>query len=321
MLSKLLAIAKNTFTESIRQPVFAIIIIFALILLILGPSLTMYTMSEDNKLLREIGLSTIFISGLFISIFTACSAVTEEIDTKTVTTVLVKPVNRYIFIIGKFLGITAAVFLAHYLLTMFHLLAVRHGVLETASTPTDWTVITFGGIAIIVAIIISAFLNFFYDWKFTSTAIVILTVLTTFAIAILSFIDINWNFNPAQNNFHIFDIYASLLLFQAVAILIVIAVMFSTRFNVVITLSSCIGIFLLGLINDYFFGKAAQTELWAKIARMVVPNFQVFWISDAIYEGSSIPPAYIGITTVYSVFYIAAIMFLSVALFHKRQIG
>ena len=78
-MSKLFTIAKNTFIETLRQPVYAIIIIAALLLFFASPSLTMYTMSDDNKLLRELGLSTLFIASLFIAIFSACGAVAEEI--------------------------------------------------------------------------------------------------------------------------------------------------------------------------------------------------------------------------------------------------
>ena len=77
MHKKLFTIAKNTFTETLRQPVYAVIIVAALFLFFISPSLTMYTMSDDNKLLREIGLSTLFLAGLFIAIFSAAGAVTE----------------------------------------------------------------------------------------------------------------------------------------------------------------------------------------------------------------------------------------------------
>ena len=103
--------------------------------------------------------------------------------------------------------------------------------------------------------------------------------------------------------------------------LIVLALMFSTRFNIVLTLSSCVGIFMLGLVSDYFFGKAAQTHLWAKIARTIVPNFQVFWISDAIYEGSEVPIKYIVISAFYALCYTSAILFLAIALFQRREVS
>ncbi|MHC4706163.1 MAG: hypothetical protein ACYS8I_03630 [Planctomycetota bacterium] len=79
-MGKLFTIAKNTFIETLRQPVYLIIIIAALLLFFISPSLTMYTLSDDNKLLREIGLSTLFLTSLFIAIFAASGAVAEEIE-------------------------------------------------------------------------------------------------------------------------------------------------------------------------------------------------------------------------------------------------
>ena len=74
MLYKLFSIAKNTFIETIRQPVYAVIVAAAVFLFFMSPSLTMYTMEDDNKLLRELGLSTLFIAGLFIATFSACGS-------------------------------------------------------------------------------------------------------------------------------------------------------------------------------------------------------------------------------------------------------
>lgn len=137
----------------------------------------------------------------------------------------------------------------------------------------------------------------------------------------LAFIDRDWNFNPANNGIKIFDIYASILLLMAVLVLASLALALSARFNIVITLTSCIGIFMLGLISDYVFGRLAHTQIWAKIAYIIVPNFQAFWISDAIYEGNPIPFRYILITASYAICYAAAILFATVAVFQRRQVG
>jgi hypothetical protein len=321
MIKKLFTIARNAFTETIRQPVYAVIIISALFLFLMSPSLTMYSMSDDNKMLREIGLSTLFLSGLFIAIFAAAGAVTEEIETKTITTVLTKPIARPVFILGKFFGVSAAVVLAHYICTIALLLTIRHGVLETASDTHDWTVITVVLAAVGLAISLTAFLNYFYDWSLTSTAITLGAIFGTIGMVFLTFIDRDWQFNPANNSFTIFDIYASTLLLFAILVLVSLALALSARFNIVITLTGCIGVFMLGLISDYVFGRLAQAHIWAKIAYVVVPNFQPFWISDAIYEGSPIPFKYVLITATYAICYAAAILFATIALFQRRQVG
>jgi ABC-2 type transport system permease protein len=320
-MRKLLTIAKNTFIETLRQPVYAIIIIAALLLFFISPSITMYTMSDDNKLLREIGLSTLFLTSLFIAIFSASGAIAEEMEDKTITTVLSKPVQRPIFILAKFLGVTWAVALAHYICTTALLMAIRHGVLETARDTHDWTVIVTASVIAIITLLLSTFFNYAYDWKLSSTAIVLLAILATCGMVFLAFIDKQWQFNPKNNGFNAIDIYGSILLLLAAIIIVALATALSARFNIVVTLSACIGIFLLGLISDYTFGRFAQTQWWAKIGRFLVPNLQVFWISDAIYEGSQVPIKYILISASYALCYTTAILALAVALFQRRQVG
>ncbi len=386
-MNRLFTIARNTFIETLRQPIYAIIIVAALLLFFLSPSVTMYTMSDDNKLLREIGLSTLFLTSLFIAIFSASGAVAEEIENKTITTVLTKPVQRPIFIVAKFLGVAAAVALAHYICTVALLMAIRHGVLETASDTHDWTVIAAAGAVVATALTLSAFFNYVYDWVFSSTAIVLTGIFATLGLLFLAFIDRNWQFNPQQNGINVVDIYGSALLLLAAIIIVALAVTFSARFNIVVTLSACVGVFLLGLVSDYAFGRIAETRpqfvtvldwllaatvltvlvaillsnfrkwlsvilccgvglllavnylvhhlfgnpiraffqtqlwVWAKIGRFIVPNLQIFWISDAIYEGSEVPIRYVAIVASYTLCYTAAILALAVAVFQRRQVG
>ncbi len=326
MHKKLFVIAKNTFIETLRQPVYAVIIVAALLLFFMSPSIAMYTMDDDNKLLREIGLSTLFLASLFIAIFSASGAVAEEIENKTITTVLSKPVQRPIFIIAKFFGVVAAVALAHYICTIALLMAIRHGVMLSVDDTHDWTVVGTAATTIAAAFLLSAFFNYVYDWKFSSTAIILVGIFATFDIVFLYFIDRNWQFNPQNNGINALDVYGAILLLLAAIIIVALAVAFSARFNIVVTLSACIGIFLLGLISDYTFGRFAETEWWAKIGRFLVPNLQIFWISDAIYESGEggeivVPLKYILISASYAVCYTTAILLSAVALFQRRQVG
>ncbi|MBW8034547.1 MAG: ABC transporter permease subunit [Planctomycetes bacterium] len=325
MINKLLTIAANTFTETLRQPIYAVILCFALLMFLLSPSITMYSLDEDTKFLREIGLSTLFLTGLFIAIFAASGAVTEEIETKTITTILSKPISRPTFIIGKFLGVSAAVSLAHYICTLAYLMVVRHGVLEAATDTHDWTVIVAASVTVTAVLFITAFLNYSYDWNFPATAIVLTSIFATFAMSFLLCIDKGWTFNPANNQMSLFDVNASLLLLLAILVLVSLAIMFSTRFNIVLTLIFCVGAFLFGLISEYLYMKIITSyphgQIWGHVVRVFIPNLQVFWISDAIYEGSVIPASYILTSILYAGLYISGILFMAVALFQKRQVG
>lgn len=320
-MHKLLTITKNTFTETLRQPIYGVIIVAALFLFFVSPSLTMYTMDDDNKLLREVGLSTLFLTSLFISIFAASGAVGQEIENKTILTVLSKPVQRPIFILSKFLGVAGAVGLAHYICTIALLMAIRHGVLESVRDEPDWTVISSAAVVVGLSILLSALFNYVYDWKFSSTAIVMGALFATGAIVLLTVIDRNWKFNPDNNGINMFDVYGAVLLFLAALVIVALSVALSSRFNTVVTLAGCVGLFMLGLISDYTFGRLADTHIWAKIAYYIVPNLQVFWVSDAIYEETSVPFKYILIGAVYAIAYSAGILSLAIAFFQRRQVG
>jgi ABC-type transport system involved in multi-copper enzyme maturation permease subunit len=320
-LLRLLTISKNTFVETLRQPIYAVIIIFSLLLMLLAPAISMYTLDEDIKLLRELGLSTIFLAGLFISVFAATGAITEEIESGTIATILSKPISRPVFVIGKFFGVCGAVTLAHLLITMAFLMITRHGVLETASDEMDWTVVTAAGVAVLATLLITALMNYVYGWNFPSTGIILGSIFMSFGILFLVFIDRDWKFNPADNHFELFDIVASVLLLLAMFTLIALAFLFSTRFNEVLTLTFCVGFFLLGLISDWVFGRFAGEHIWAKIGSILTPNLQIFWVSDAIYENNVIPISYLGLAFTYSILYTGGILALAIAFFQRRQVG
>ncbi|MHC4790627.1 MAG: hypothetical protein ACYS8Y_04175, partial [Planctomycetota bacterium] len=174
---------------------------------------------------------------------------------------------------------------------------------------------------VVFTFLLSAFFNYAYDWKFTSTAVVLTAIFATLGIVFLSFIDRNWQFNPQGNGINSLDIYGSILLLLAAIIIVALAVAFSTRFNISVTLSICVGIFLLGLVSDYTFGGLADNQLWAKICYFLVPNLQIFWISDAIYEESAVSIKYILITAFYALCYTTATLLLAISLFQRRQVG
>lgn len=318
---RLLAISKNTFTETLRQPIYAVIIIFSLLLMFLAPAISMYTLDEDIKMLRELGLSTLFLAGLFIAVFASTGAITEEIESRTITTVLSKPISRPAFVVGKFLGVCGAVALAHTLITMAFLMMIRHGVLESASDQADWTVVTAAAAAILTALLVTSFMNYAYGWNALSTGVILCVIFMAFGVLFLFFVDKEWKFNPAENHFDSFDIIASTLLLLAMFCLVALAVLFSTRFNEVMTLTFCAGFFLLGLISDWVFGRFADQHLWAKIGEILTPNLQVFWVSDAIYETGVIPLNYLTIALIYAALYTAGILSIAVAIFQRRQVG
>ena len=154
MISRLLSIAGNTFIESLRRPVFLSVLGTVCVLLSLNPAISTLTLGEDDKLLVDLGLSTILLGGLFLSAFISSGSISQEIDSKTILTILSKPVGKFCFIAGKYLGTCAAISLAVWIWSLVFLLGIRHGAISTAWDNTDGPVLLFGlgGTALAVAI-------------------------------------------------------------------------------------------------------------------------------------------------------------------------
>lgn len=113
-MKKTWTIAMATAKEATRQPAFFVILFLGAMFLIVSIFLSYYTLGEDIKMYKDVGMTAISMSGLLLALLTASSTVAEEIEGKTAITLLSKPINRPQFILGKFIGIelgVAAVFL------------------------------------------------------------------------------------------------------------------------------------------------------------------------------------------------------------------
>jgi ABC-type transport system involved in multi-copper enzyme maturation permease subunit len=324
---RILAIARNTFTESIRQPIFVVMLAIGLALLVINPALSTYTLDDDNKLLLDLGLSTIFVSGLFLAAFTATGVLSREIENKTVLTVISKPVSRPGFIAGKFLGVWAAIGLAFWMWSIVFLLTVRHKVLESINAPYDWPVIALGLLAGFVALFIAVWGNYFYNWVFTSRLSGLLAVTLTIAYVLVLLIDKNWNFQPIATEFRKDEYFlpqvltALLLVLEGLAIMCAVAIASSTRLGQVMTLVVCFAVFALGLWSDYLFGRHTGVTPAAWVGYVLPPNIQYLWLADALTQRHPISFGYFGFVTLYTALYATAVLSVASALFQTRETG
>src|SRR5512136_1466660 len=92
---RILAIARNTFRENIRDKVLYNLILFALIMIVSSLALGQLTLGNEDKVIVDLGLSSISIFGMLISIFIGIGLVHKELEKRTVYVLLSKPVHRY----------------------------------------------------------------------------------------------------------------------------------------------------------------------------------------------------------------------------------
>ena len=319
----LVTIARNAFLESIRQPIHAVLICAALLALVLNVNLAGYTLEDDNKLLVDLGLSTLFLSGLLMAAFTATSVLSREIENKTVLTVVSKPVPRPQVVVGKFLGVAAAIATAYWLLAAVFLLTVRHRVQSSVREEDifDPPVVTFGLLAIGLTFLIAGLANYLYRWSFPATFSIVGAVLATVAWGLVSCVSRWWRLQAPGTDFDPQLAIGLALVFEAIIVLAAIAIAASTRLGQIPTLLVCVGVFLVGLVGEYFLSLASAGQGWLRPLAAVVPNLQFFWPADALTQGSTITLGHLGTVTAYAACLIAAAMSLAVILFQQRDVG
>jgi len=109
-MSGILNIALNTFRESIRGKLLYVVLVFGGILIISTYLLSPLSVgSAREKIITDVGLAFISFIGVMTVVVVGSTLVHKEIDKKAVYMVLIRPVSRLEYIVGKFLGIMTAV--------------------------------------------------------------------------------------------------------------------------------------------------------------------------------------------------------------------
>jgi Cu-processing system permease protein len=98
-------VATHVFKESVRDKVLYNLVAFAVLLMAASYLLGQLTAGQDVKIVKDLGLAAMSVFGLFIAIFIGVGLVAKEIERRSVYALLVKPVQRHQFIIGKYAGL------------------------------------------------------------------------------------------------------------------------------------------------------------------------------------------------------------------------
>lgn len=126
------AIAMYTWREGMRKKILIGFLIFS-ILVILGASFMTAFMQETtgqvesevgSKLVKDICVTAISIFGVLITIFISASVVPTEVEQRTIYTVLSKPVRRFQYLLGKFIGVQMIIIINLLLMTVLFFIAI-----------------------------------------------------------------------------------------------------------------------------------------------------------------------------------------------------
>lgn len=104
-LRRLWVVAYNTYLESVRQRLFLGLLFFAFLLLATSLILKDISVRQDTKILQDIGLAATEFFGTLIAIFLGADLIGRDVDRRTLHLLVVKPLTRSAFILGRYLGL------------------------------------------------------------------------------------------------------------------------------------------------------------------------------------------------------------------------
>ena len=321
-MRQFITIATNAFMELIRQPIFLLLMTSSAVFCVFLASIPYFGFGDDPKLVKDSVLAVTLLTGLFGAVLSASNSLAREIRTGTALAVLAKPVGRAQFLLAKYAGLAGALTVLTYVNLIACLLASRMG--YDAYGSTDWLALGIFVGLLVLAYGLGGFSNFFLRRPFVSDAVLGVVTLATLAFLVISFFDkegklqsfgagVDWRMAPA-----------GLLILFALWILAGLALLCSTRLELISTLAVCSGFFLVGLVSDFIYQKlGGRTEggpWYAVVLYTLLPNWQQLWMADALEEGKTIPLQYVGAAFGYVVAYVGALLAVALCLFEDREL-
>ncbi|MFN0149129.1 MAG: ABC transporter permease [bacterium] len=104
-MNRIFCIAATTYRETVRRRVFFVSVGFALLIFFAPIAAIPLASGQKETLVCDIGLSFIDIFSVVLSLLMSTLLVHDEIERRTIYTLLARPIRRRDYLVGKYLGL------------------------------------------------------------------------------------------------------------------------------------------------------------------------------------------------------------------------
>jgi len=303
-LYRILTIGRNTLTESIRQKVLNVLLIFALVLTAssvafsglgaYGPD-TSSMFDAQIKFVKDFGCGAIGIFGFLITLLSTAQLIPQELHNRTIYTILAKPVRRGEFLLGKFLGMVLLLTLCTALMSLAFA-ATLYWQERTALAQTE------------------AIYDRNPNWHAVPEAVASYNHDTD---------AVYQQTRDPQIIEAVLLIYAKLLMTTAIALLIST---FAT--SSIFTIATTFMIYLIGHMEstarEFWLASGADTSIWQSslvgLISLLIPDMNSFTIVDEILAGNKVPWHHALNLIGYADVYMIVLLGVSIVVFDYREI-
>lgn len=123
---KVLAIALNTFKEAVRNRVLYVLLFFAVAILLGSWVASTLAIFGQDRVIRNFGVGAINLISVLIAVFVGVGMVYNDMDKKTIYTIISKPIHRWHFLLGKYLGLYLTVLVNIIFMTFIFLIVLYY---------------------------------------------------------------------------------------------------------------------------------------------------------------------------------------------------
>jgi len=103
--ARIAAITGNTFTELTRLKTFYVILLFSLLLIGNSVFMAQLTFQQEFQVLKDISLGSISIFSSLLAVVSTARLLPQDLEDRTIYTILAKPVARLEYLLGKLGGV------------------------------------------------------------------------------------------------------------------------------------------------------------------------------------------------------------------------
>lgn len=305
---RMLAVAVNTFREAVRDRVLHGVLGLALVFLLFTLALAELALDQQRRVVLDVGLSSISLFSVVMSVFLGSSLLYKEIERKTLYVILPKPIRRHEFLLGKYFGIV---------LTVAVFVSIMGAVQLSVSTFQ-----IAGPILPLVAALPSLVGLLGVGMYFARDRTAVVVPWSFFSLAVASSV-------AARAGVDLAPILAQLLLtLGEVFVLCAVALMFSSFSTPFLTALFTTGVWLVGRSADLMIQMKSRMlpDFVRDVLRELVrvwPNFNLFVPGSHTLTGSTDvlggPAAYVASSMLYALLYSTLLLACAAWVFRRRD--
>lgn len=312
------AISRNAFVVALGSPFSLVLALTILSVQAFLGSLPLFTFGEQLRLVRDQSLALCLLGGCLAASLGTATVFVEDIRNGAAPVVMSRPVSSFCFVFGKWSGLVLSLAVIHSLASVGCLWLTKITASEEALDSAGLSL--YIG-AVVLALVVMAVKHYLlggcYVWQ--ANVALVACFLMAFVIDVcLGHVlgggthlagSVDWQTGKAC-----LQVFCCVVVFSgAMALLATIA-------DVGLLLTGAVLVFFCGMLSETVIRSLLGESVFATLARITLPNWQLYWVNDSLAEGRPVAWSYIARSSAHAFCYCLIALIVATWFFRRREL-